>query len=67
MPRVLIIERTRSPLKGKKAFRQSIEFVPRRSLPKRLAKLQESGGGAIIQSAFPRSKKKGRSSPFSIR
>ena len=67
MPRVLIIERTRSQRKGKKAFRQSVEFVPRRSLPKRLVKLQKSGGGAIIQKGFPRSKKKRRSTPFSVR
>ena len=52
MPRVLIIERRRSPRSGKKTFRQSIEFVPARSLPKRLAKLQESGGGAIIRRRF---------------
>ena len=67
MPRVLIIERTRSQRKGKKAFKQSVEFVPRRSLEKRLARLQESGGGAIIQRAFPRSKKKRRSTPFSFK
>ena len=66
MPRVLIIERKRSPRSGKKIFRRSIEFVPARSLPKRLVKIQESGGGAIIQRAFPRSKKK-RRSPFKFK
>ena len=57
MPRVLIIERRRSPRSGKKIFRRSIEFVPARSLPKRLVKLQESGGGAIIQRSVPAIKK----------
>ncbi|MGC1858048.1 MAG: hypothetical protein WA725_15015, partial [Pseudolabrys sp.] len=66
MTRVLIIERRRSPRSGKKTFRQSIEFVPARSLPKRLAKLQESGGGAIIRRRLPRSKKKRRSTPFLV-
>ena len=57
MPRVLIIERTRSQRKGKKAFRQSVEFVPRRSLEKRLAKLQESGRWRNHRKSVPAIKK----------
>jgi DNA-binding HxlR family transcriptional regulator len=64
MPRVLIIERKRHPRSGKKTFKQTIEFVSARSLPRRLKRLQKSGAGAIIQRSFSRLKKKWRSRSF---
>jgi DNA-binding HxlR family transcriptional regulator len=63
MPRVLIIERTRHPRSGKKTFKQTIEFVSARSLPRRLKRLQKNGG-AIVQRGFSRSKKNRRLTPF---
>lgn len=52
MPRVLIIERTRHPRSSKKTFKQTIEFVSARSLPRRLKTLQKMAREQSFKEAF---------------